>query len=33
MPHWHREDRIYPVISGVFYIGLGDDIRQFKDFR
>ena len=24
MPHVHREDRIYTVISGVFYIGLGD---------
>ena len=24
MPHRHREDRIYTVLSGVFYIGLGD---------
>lgn len=24
MPHHHPEDRIYTVISGVFYIGLGD---------
>jgi quercetin dioxygenase-like cupin family protein len=24
MPHQHPEDRIYTVISGVFYIGLGD---------
>jgi quercetin dioxygenase-like cupin family protein len=24
MPHTHPEDRIYTVISGVFYIGLGD---------
>ena len=24
MPHSHPEDRIYTVISGVFYIGLGD---------
>src|ERR1700744_3464749 len=23
MPHVHPEDRIYTVISGVFYIGLG----------
>jgi quercetin dioxygenase-like cupin family protein len=23
MPHVHREDRIYTVISGVFYIGIG----------
>jgi quercetin dioxygenase-like cupin family protein len=25
MPHRHSEDRVYTVISGVFYIGLGDD--------
>jgi quercetin dioxygenase-like cupin family protein len=24
MPHRHPEDRIYTVISGIFYIGLGD---------
>jgi quercetin dioxygenase-like cupin family protein len=24
MPHRHPEDRIYAVMSGVFYIGLGD---------
>jgi quercetin dioxygenase-like cupin family protein len=24
MPHKHPEDRIYTVISGVFYIGIGD---------
>lgn len=24
MPHQHPEDRIYTVLSGVFYIGLGD---------
>jgi quercetin dioxygenase-like cupin family protein len=24
MPHMHKEDRIYTVISGVFYIGQGD---------
>lgn len=24
MPHSHPEDRIYTVISGVFYLGLGD---------
>ena len=23
MPHQHPEDRVYTVISGVFYIGLG----------
>ncbi len=24
MPHWHPEDRVYTVISGVFYIGPGE---------
>jgi quercetin dioxygenase-like cupin family protein len=24
MPHKHPEDRVYTVMSGVFYIGLGD---------
>jgi quercetin dioxygenase-like cupin family protein len=24
MPHRHREDRVYTVLSGVFYMGLGD---------
>jgi quercetin dioxygenase-like cupin family protein len=24
MPHRHPEDRVYTVLSGVFYIGLGD---------
>ena len=24
MPHRHSEDRVYTIISGVFYIGLGD---------
>ena len=24
MPHKHPEDRVYTVISGIFYIGLGD---------
>jgi hypothetical protein len=28
MPHQHPEDRVYTVISGVFYIGLGE---QFDD--
>jgi quercetin dioxygenase-like cupin family protein len=28
MPHRHPEDRVYTVISGVFYIGLG---RQFDE--
>ena len=27
MPHRHPEDRIYTVISGVFYIGLGDEFN------
>ena len=28
MPHRHPEDRVYTVISGVFYIGLGDEYRE-----
>jgi quercetin dioxygenase-like cupin family protein len=28
MPHVHPEDRIYTVISGVFYIGLGDTFDE-----
>ena len=28
MPHRHREDRVYTVMSGVFYIGVGE---QFDD--
>jgi quercetin dioxygenase-like cupin family protein len=30
MPHLHPEDRIYTVISGVFYIGLGDKFDANK---
>jgi len=30
MPHKHPEDRIYTVISGVFYIGLGDEFDADK---
>lgn len=30
MPHRHPEDRIYTVISGVFYLGLGDDFDEAK---
>ena len=30
MPHKHREDRVYTVISGVFYIGLGDQFDADK---
>lgn len=30
MPHRHPEDRIYTVISGVFYIGLGDEFNADK---
>src|SRR5215472_9792095 len=30
MPHRHREDRIYTVISGVFYIGLGNEFDTDK---
>jgi len=28
MPHRHSEDRIYTVISGIFYIGLGDEFDE-----
>lgn len=30
MPHKHPEDRIYTVLSGVFYIGLGDEFDADK---
>jgi quercetin dioxygenase-like cupin family protein len=30
MPHTHPEDRVYTVISGVFYIGLGDHFDADK---
>lgn len=30
MPHTHPEDRIYTVISGVFYIGLGKSFDPSK---
>lgn len=30
MPHKHPEDRVYTVISGVFYIGLGDHFEEDK---
>ena len=30
MPHRHSEDRIYTVIAGVFYIGLGDGFDAGK---
>ena len=30
MPHRHPEDRIYTVMSGVFYIGLGDQFDGNK---
>jgi len=30
MPHRHPEDRIYTVISGVFYIGIGDHYDETK---
>jgi hypothetical protein len=28
MPHWHQEDRVYTVVSGVFYIGRGDQFDE-----
>jgi quercetin dioxygenase-like cupin family protein len=30
MPHRHPEDRVYTVISGVFYIGVGDQFDSEK---
>jgi quercetin dioxygenase-like cupin family protein len=30
MPHSHPEDRMYTVISGIFYIGLGDNFDAEK---
>jgi quercetin dioxygenase-like cupin family protein len=30
MPHRHSEDRIYTVIAGVFYIGVGDEFDAEK---
>ncbi|TDW51662.1 hypothetical protein EV144_101338 [Flavobacterium sp. 270] len=30
MPHVHPEDRIYTVISGVFYIGIGEKYDESK---
>ncbi len=30
MPHRHPEDRVYTVISGVFYMGLGDQFNPDK---
>jgi quercetin dioxygenase-like cupin family protein len=30
MPHRHPEDRVYTVISSVFYIGLGDEFDAEK---
>ena len=30
MPHKHPEDRIYTVMSGVFYIGLGNEFEADK---
>jgi quercetin dioxygenase-like cupin family protein len=30
MPHVHPEDRVYTVISGVFYIGLGEHLDSAK---
>ena len=30
MPHIHQEDRIYTVISGIFYIGIGKEFDPSK---
>ncbi len=34
MPHKHPEDRVYTVISGIFYIGLGDefDVEELEAY-
>jgi quercetin dioxygenase-like cupin family protein len=32
MPHRHPEDRIYTVMSGVFYIGLGDQFDKVEAY-
>ena len=34
MPHHHPEDRIYTVMSGVFYVGLGEqfDVDNLKAY-
>jgi hypothetical protein len=30
MPHKHPEDRVYTAISGVFYVGLGNEFDASK---
>ena len=30
LPHRHHEDRVYTVMSGVFYIGLGEQFDEAK---
>ena len=30
MPHKHAEDRVYTVLEGVFYIGLGEQFDESK---
>jgi hypothetical protein len=30
MPHWHPEDRIYTVMSGVFYIGVASGSTETR---
>lgn len=30
MPHIHPEDRVYTVMAGIFYIGLGDTFDETK---
>jgi quercetin dioxygenase-like cupin family protein len=34
MPHTHPEDRVYTVLSGVFYLGYGEDfdIEKLREF-
>jgi hypothetical protein len=33
MPHRHPEDRVCTVISGIFYIGLGDQRKSWRHIR
>src|SRR5262245_27142926 len=28
MPHVHPENRVYTVMSGIFYIGLGEEFKE-----
>lgn len=34
MPHKHTEDRVYTILTGIFYVGLGDlfDAQQLQAY-